>query len=97
MPKTVGGGESAARDDVMDMGVILQGTSPSMKDPEESWKITSDELFIRSQFLDGLGRGFEQGGISHPLIFPYKVAQLIGDRKGHHEMVSGKLMLHLFI
>ena len=80
----------------MDMGVILQGTPPGMKDPEESRKITADVFFIRSQFLDGLGGGFEQGGIGHPLIFPDKTTQLFRDGKGHHEMVSGQLPPHLF-
>ena len=33
MPEAIEGGEGAARDDVVDMGVILQGTTPGMKDP----------------------------------------------------------------
>jgi len=97
MPEAVGGGEGATRDDVMDMGVILQGTSPGVKDSQESRKITADILFIGSQLFDGLGGGFEQGGVGHCLVFPYKAAQLFGDRKGDHEVVSGKLMLHPFI
>ena len=96
MPEAVGGGEGTTGDDVMDMGVILQGTSPGVKDPEESWKITADVFFIRSQFLDGLGGGLEQGGVSHPLIFSNEAAQLFRDGKGEHEMMTGELTLHLF-
>ena len=44
MPEAVGVGEGTARDDIMDMGVILQGTSPGMKDsrgiPEDHRRCT---------------------------------------------------------
>ena len=97
MPEAIGGGEGTARDDVMDMRVILQGTSPGMKDPQESWKITANEFIIWSQLFDGLGRGLEQSGVRRSLIFTDKAAKLFGDGKGNHEMVTGKLMLHPFV
>lgn len=37
VPEAVGGGEGAAGDDVMDMGVILEGTAPGVEDSKESW------------------------------------------------------------
>ena len=67
-----------------------------MKDPQEPRKITADVFFIRRQLLDGLRRGFEQGGISHPLVFTDKAAKLFRDGKGNHEMVTGQLAPHLF-
>ena len=55
VPEAIGGGEGTAWDDVMDMGVILQGSSPSMKDSEESGKITTDVMFIQGEFLHRFG------------------------------------------
>jgi hypothetical protein len=97
VPEVIGGGEGAAGNDVMDMGVKLQGTSPGVKDPQESRKITADVLFIQSELLDGLGGGFKQGGVRRSLVFTDKVAKLFWDGKGYHEMVAGKLMLQPFV
>lgn len=55
MPEAIGGGEGAAGDDVMDMGVILQGTTPCVKDAEESRDISADEMFILGKFLHRFG------------------------------------------
>jgi hypothetical protein len=52
VPEAVGGGEGAAGDDVMDVGVILEGSSPGVEDPEEPREITADVVFS----LCGWGR-----------------------------------------
>jgi len=41
VPEAIGGGEGAAGDDVMDMGVILEGSSPGVKDAEETREISA--------------------------------------------------------
>ncbi len=55
VPEGIGGGEGAAWDDVMDMGVKLQGPSPGVKDTEESREISAEVMFIRSKFLYSFG------------------------------------------
>ena len=95
VPETVGGGEGATGDDVMDMGVILQGSPPGMKDSEESREISADVMFIQGEFFDGLRGGLEQGRVSHPLIFTDEAAQFLRDGKGEQEMVTGELTLDL--
>jgi len=55
VPEAIGGREGAAWDDVMDMGVKLQGSSPGVKDAEESREICADVMFIRSKFLYSFG------------------------------------------
>jgi hypothetical protein len=55
VPEGIGGGKGAARDDVMDVGVKLQGPSPGVKDAEESGEISADVMVIRSKFLDRFG------------------------------------------
>jgi len=64
VPEAIRGGEGAAWDDVVYVGVILQGTSPGMEDSEETWKISTDVIWIQGEFLDGLGGGLEQGRVS---------------------------------
>ena len=55
VPEAIGGRKGAAWDDVMDMGVKLQGPSPGVKDAEESREISADVMFIRSKFLYRFG------------------------------------------
>ena len=68
VPEAIRGGEGAAGDDVMDMGVKLEGSSPGVKDAEESWEISADVMFIQGKFLHSFGGGFEQGRVSHSLV-----------------------------
>ena len=97
MPEAIGGGEGAAWDDVMDMGVILQGSSPGVKDAEESREISADVMLIRSKFLHSFGGGFEQGRVSYPLVFANEAAQILRDGKSEQEMVTGELPFDLFL
>ena len=95
MPKAIGGGEGAAGDDVMDMGVILQGSSPGVEDAKESREISADILLIQGEFFDSFGGGFEEGRVSHSLVFANEAAQVLGDGKGEQKMMTGKLALDL--
>ena len=47
-------------DDVMDMGMVLQGSSPGVQDAKEAWQIGADVMLIEGEFFDGVGRGLEQ-------------------------------------
>ena len=96
VPEAIGGGEGAAGDDVMDMGMILQGTSPGVEDSEESREITADVFLIRSKFLHSFGRSFEQGRVGEPLVFANEAAKILRDGKSEQEMVTGELPLDLF-
>jgi hypothetical protein len=49
IPATIGSGESAAGDDVMDMGMLLQGSSPSVKDAEEARQVGAEVMGIRGR------------------------------------------------
>ena len=68
VPEAIGRGEGAARDDVVDMGVKLEGPTPSVKDAKETREICSDELFIRDQFLHCFGGSLEQGRVGYSLV-----------------------------
>jgi hypothetical protein len=97
VPEAIGGGEGASGDDVMNMGVILEGSSPGVKDAEESREISADVMLIRSKFLHSFGGGFEQGRVSCPLVFADEAAQILWDGKSEQEMVTGELPFDLFL
>jgi hypothetical protein len=96
VPEAIGGGEGASGDDVMEMGVILQGTSPGVKNAEETREITADVMLIRSKFLHSFGGGLEQGRVRYPLVLTNEPAQILRDGKGEQEMVTGELAFDLF-
>ena len=97
VPEAIGGGEGAAWDDVMDMGVILQGTTPGVKDAKESWEISADVMFIRSKFLHSFGGGLEQGRVRCPLVLTNESPQVLRDGKSEQEMMTGELPFDLFL
>jgi hypothetical protein len=97
VPEAIGGGEGAAGDDVMDMGMILQGTSPGVEDSEEPREITADVLLIRSKFLHSFGGSFEQGRVRRPLVLTNESAQILWDGKSEQEMMTGELSFDLFL
>src|SRR3970282_1607548 len=81
----------------MDMGMIVQGSSPGVQDAEESGEIGPDVLLIEGEFFDGIGGSLEQSGVSQALVLPHEGAQRFWDRKGNQEMVSRELALDLFL
>ena len=95
MPEAIGGGEGATGDDVMEMGVILQGSSPGVKDAEETREISADVMLIRSKFLHSFGGGLEQGRVRYPLVLTNEAAQILRDGKGEEEVMTGELPFHL--
>jgi hypothetical protein len=97
VPEAIGGGEGASGDDVMEMGVILQGTSPGVKNAEETREISADVMLIRSKFLHSFGGGLEQGRVRYPLVLTNESAQILRDGKSEQEMVTGELPLDLFL
>jgi hypothetical protein len=95
-PAALGRGKSAAWDDIMDVRMILQGTSPGVKDTEEARQIGADVLSIRGKLFHGLGGSLKQGRVSPSLILSDKGAQLFRDRKRDQEVRTGELALKVF-
>ena len=60
MPGAIGRTQSATANDVMDMGMVLQGSSPGVENTEEAWEIGTDVFSIEGKFFDGLGGRLEQ-------------------------------------
>ena len=80
----------------MDMGMILQGSSPGVQDTEEAGEIGADVILIEGEFFDGVRGSLEQSAVSHALVLSHEVAQRFWDRKRNEEMVARELALELF-
>ena len=81
----------------MDMGVILQGSSPSVKDAEETRQVGADVMWIGGEFFNRFRGGLKQCRVSGALVFADEGTQLFWDRKSNEKMVRGELALELFL
>ena len=48
----------------MDMGMILQGSSPGVQDAEEAREIGADVILIEGEFFNRVRGRLEQSGVS---------------------------------
>src|SRR5438132_14377276 len=81
----------------MDMGMVLQGSSPSVKDAEETRQVGADVMWIGGEFFNRFRGGLKQGGVSGTLVFADEGADFFWDRKSNEKMVRGELALELFL
>src|SRR3990170_8254657 len=80
----------------MDMGMVLQGTSPGVQHSKKARQISTEVMWIGGKFFHGVRRGLKQGRVSHALVFANKGAQALWHREGEKEMVGGELAVDLF-
>jgi hypothetical protein len=76
--------------------MMLERSAPSLEYPEEPGLIPSYECGILNQFFQGLEGSEKQGSLGDPLIESHEPANLLGHRKGDHEVMSRHLPIQLF-
>jgi hypothetical protein len=91
MPAPVLVAQRAAHDDVVNVGVILQGAAPGVQDSEEPRHIPADVSGVDGQGLDRPRRGREQRPIADPLMPTQEGAQRLGHGEGEQEVLAGQL------
>ena len=96
MPGAIGGTNGAARNDVVDVGMILKSASPGVQHPEEARQIATNVLGICGEFLDSSGGSLEQSRVTGALVLAHERAQRFGECKGNQEVVPRELALDLF-
>ena len=96
MPGAIGRTESATRNDVVNMGMVLQGAPPSVEHAEEAWEIGTEVFSIEGKFFDRIRRRLEQSGVTGALVLAHEGAQLLWDGKGDQEVMTRELALELF-
>lgn len=89
------GGDGTARDDVMDVGVILELSSPGMEDAEETGQIAADELWIRSELFHGSRGSGKQGGVGEARVAADEGTEVLRDGEGDEEMRRGEMAVDL--
>jgi hypothetical protein len=52
-------GEAAARDEVVDMGMILKLPAPGMENASKAGQVGAYKVLISGQFFEGLGGSLE--------------------------------------
>lgn len=97
MPGAVLRREGTSRDDVMNVGVIGNLSSPGMEDAGKSGDIPADKAFVCCHGFQGRGRGLEESLIADTLITSDERPYVLGDGEGDHEVVSWHQSFKLFI
>ena len=75
--------------------MVLQLPPPGVEHAEEARQIAADVLGVLGQFLHGLRRSGEQGGITGTLVAAEKGSNLLRDSESSHEVIAGQLALEL--
>jgi hypothetical protein len=95
MPGAIGATNSAARHDVVDVGMVLKSSSPGVEHAEEAWEIGTDVFGISDELVDRRRGRLKQSRVPDTLVLANEGTQLFGDCKGDQEMMSWQLALDL--
>lgn len=90
-------GEATARDDVVDMRVVLELPAPGMQDTGESREIGPDEAFIFGPPLEGRCRCLNQGLVSNALLRADKGTQGLRDSEGEKKGRPRELFVQVML
>ena len=88
-------GETATRNDVMDMRVVLELPAPGRQDTEKTREVCPDETLVFGEPFEGFGRGVEHGVVREALMRADEGTQRLRNGEGDEEMRSGKLLLQM--
>jgi hypothetical protein len=81
----------------MDVGVVLELSTPGMQDPGEPQEIGADEALILGELFQSPGRGVKQGLIRGALMRADEGTQGFRDRAGEEEMRSRELCVEVVL
>ena len=95
MPGAIGATNSAARHDVVDVGMVLKSSSPGVEHAEEAWEIGTDVFGISDELVDRRRGRLKQSRVPEALVLANEGTQLFGDCKGDQEMMPWQLALDL--
>src|SRR5262249_22922130 len=90
-------GEATARDDVVDVGVVLELPAPGMQDTGEPREVGPDKALVLGQPLKGHGRRLKHGVVGEALMRADEGTQGLRDREGEEKVRPGKLLLQVVV
>ena len=95
MPALVLTGDCPARDHVVNVGVVLEHTSPAMEHTKEARQIGADELRVGSELFHSQRGSGKQGRVGRALVAADKETDLFRHGESDQEVMSGQLPAHL--
>ena len=91
------GGEGAGGNDVVDVGMVVHGAAPGVKNAGEARQVRAEEAGISGELLESRGRGLEEGVVAGALVAAHDGAKGLGQGEGEQEVRAGKLSIELGI
>jgi hypothetical protein len=90
-------GEAPARDDVVDVRVVLELSTPGMQDTSKSWEVGPDETLVFRQPFEGRGRRLKQGLVRETLMRANERSEGLRDGEGEQEVWSRQLFVQVVL
>ena len=90
-------GEAPARDDVVDVRVVLELPAPGVQDAGESREVGPDEACIGGESLEGGRRGVEQRLVGRALVRAHEGAERLWDGEGEEKMRPWELFVQVVV
>ena len=87
--------ESTARDNGMDVGMVLELPAPGMQDAGETRKVSADEPLVFGEAFEGERRGGEQGVVGEAVMRADKGAEGLRDGKGDEAVWPWELFVEV--
>ena len=87
--------QPTARDNVVDVGVVLELSAPGVQDPGAPREVGADEPLVCGEACEGERRGVEHGVVREALMGADEGAQGLGDREGEEQVRPGELLLQV--
>jgi len=94
-PSGVVGGDGAAGDDEVQVGMVLQLGAPGMEDRQAADMAAAEEPRVTGQLLQRRNGAGEERGIAGALVAPDDAPQGLGHRDGEQEVVARQQFLLL--
>jgi hypothetical protein len=89
--------EAPTRDNVVEVGVVLELSAPGMEDAGKPWEIGPDETRVLGQPFEGHGRCVKHRLVRGALMGADEGAKRLRDREGQEEMRPRKLLVQVVL
>jgi hypothetical protein len=90
-------GETTARDDVVDVGVVLELPAPGRQDTEKTREVRPDETLVCGEPFQGQRRGGKHGVVREALMRADEGSECLRNGEGEEEVRPGQLCVQVVL
>jgi hypothetical protein len=90
-------GEATARDDRVDVGMVLELPAPGVQNPGEPREVCPNAALVCGEPCEGERRGAEHGVVRKALMGPDEGSERLRNGAGEEEVRSGKLFFQMLV